>query len=126
MVIIFTLLKVLVSFLLAFVNILGLQVNTTTVELYANPSSGYEWEYSMDEQGVLTLNDTHYSPDTGSIINGKGGGTQYFTFRAVDSGTVNIKFEYVKYSGSERIVASTYIYTYIIDSYGGIALYSVQ
>ncbi len=126
MVIIFTLLRVLVSLLLALVNILGLQFNTTTVELYANPSSGYEWEYSMDEQGIMTLNDTHYSPDTASILTGKGGGTQYFTFRALNSGTVNITFEYVKYTGAERIVASTYVYTYIIDSHGGIALYQIR
>lgn len=126
MVIIFTLLRVLVSLLLALVNILGLQFNTTTVELYANPSSGYEWEYSMDEQGIMTLNDTHYSPDTASILTGKGGGTQYFTFRALNSGTVNITFEYVKYTGTERVVASTYVYTYIIDSHGGIALYQIR
>ncbi len=126
MVIIFSLLKGLVSVILALMSILGLQVNKTTVELYANPSSGYEWEYSFDEQGIMVLNDSHYSPDTASILSGKGGGTQYFTFRALDSGTVNITFEYVKYNGAQRIVASTYVYTYMVDSIGGIALYQVQ
>ncbi len=126
MVIIFTLLKALVSILLAIFSLLGFQINTTTVELYANPSSGYEWEYSFDEQGIMILNESHYSPDTASIITGKGGGTQYFTFRALNSGTVNITFEYVKYSGTQRTVASTYVYTYMVDSAGGIALYQIQ
>ena len=126
MTIIFSLLQGLVSVILALFNLLGLQINTTTVELYANPSSGYEWEYSMDEQGILSLNETHYTPDSDSIINGKGGGTQYFTFRALNSGTVNITFEYVKYDRNQKIVASTYVYTYIVDNSGRIALYSVN
>ena len=74
----------------------------------------------------MILNESHYSPDTASIITGKGGGTQYFTFRALNSGTVNITFEYVKYSGTQRTVASTYVYTYMVDSAGGIALYQIQ
>ncbi|MBR5234091.1 MAG: protease inhibitor I42 family protein [Clostridia bacterium] len=126
MVLLFSLLKGFVSILLAIINILGIQFNTTKVELYENPSSGYQWEYSFDQSGIMTLNDTHYSPDTASILSGKGGGSRYFTFRALDSGTVHITFEYVKYTGNQRIVASDYVYTYIVDNYGGIALYSVE
>ncbi len=122
----FGLLKGFVSILLAIINILGIQINTTKVELYENPASGYKWEYSFNQSGIMTLNDTHYSPDTASILSGKGGGTRYFTFRALDSGTVKITFEYVKYSDNQRVVASDYIYTYIVDDYGGIALYSIE
>lgn len=126
MVLVFSLLKGLVSLLLAVINILGIQFNTTTVELYTNPSSGYDWEYSFDETGIMTLNESHYSPDTASLLTGKGGGTQYFTFRALNRGTVNITFEYVKYTEVERIVASKYVYTYIVDDSGGITLYRIQ
>lgn len=126
MALLFSLLKGFVSILLAIINILGIQFNTTKVELYENPSSGYKWEYSFDKSGILTLNDSRYSPDTASILSGKGGGTRYYTFRALDSGTVKITFEYVKYSGNQRIVASDYIYTYIVDDYSGIALYSIE
>lgn len=126
MVLVFSLLKGLVSILLAIIHIFGIQFNTTTVELYSNPSSGYEWEYSFDETGIMTLNETHYTPDSASIIAGKGGGTQYFTFRALHRGTVKITFEYVKYTDFERIVASKYVYTYIVDDSGAIALYQVQ
>jgi len=126
MTLLFALLKGVVSILLAIINIFGIQVNTTKVELYENPSSGYRWEYSFDQSGIMTLHDSRYSPDTDSILTGKGGGTRYFTFRALDSGTVQITFEYVKYSGNQRVVASDYIYTYIVDDYGGIALFSIE
>lgn len=126
MTLIFGLLKAVVSILLAIINILGIQFNTTKVELYENPASGYKWEYSFDQSGIITLNETHYTPDTDSILSGKGGGTRYFTFRALDSGNVRVTFEYVKYTDNQRIVASDYIYTYIVDDFGGITLHSIE
>ena len=126
MALLFNLLKTVVSILLAMINILGIPINTTKVELYENPSSEYTWEYSFDKSGIMILSDTHYSPDSASILSGKGGGTRYFTFRSLDSGTVRITFEYVKYEGNQRIVASDYIYTYNVDDYGVITLYSIE
>lgn len=127
MAIVFSLLKTLVSLLLAFANIFGIQFNaTTSVDLYANPSSGYEWEYFFDETGILTVEDTYYTPDDASIVAGKGGGTQHFTFRALDIGTVNVTFQYVRYNGYDRVVASEYIYTFDVDISGTISLLEIR
>lgn len=119
----FVLLQQLIAIMLAIINLLGLQTNTVEVELYANPVSGYNWEYSYDKTGVLTLSETYYLPDTSEILSG-GGGTQKYVFRAVGSGTVNITFEYVNNFTDE--VASTYVYTYSVDESGEITLQNIQ
>ena len=87
----FVLLKQLVAFMLAIINMFGLKTNTVEVELYANPVSGYTWEYSYDNYGVLTLTDSYYMPDASEILSG-GSGTQKYIFRAVGTGTVNVTF----------------------------------
>ncbi|MBR3867852.1 MAG: protease inhibitor I42 family protein [Clostridia bacterium] len=123
MIALFSLLRQLVSLMIAVISLLGLNKNTVTVELYTNPASGYSWEYSYDDTGILTLSKSYYIPDSSAILSG-GGGTQNFNFSAITSGTVNITFRYVnKDDGS---VASEYIYTYIVDDTGNITLQSIQ
>lgn len=111
----------LVALFVAIISLLGIKTDTETVELYANPASGYSWEYSFDKSGVLALTESSYSPDTSSILSG--GGTQNFTFRALGSGTVNITFKYVSIDGT---VASQYVYTYNVDVNGNIELHGIQ
>ncbi len=123
--------NVLLSIFMVFVALLSsLNLDTSTketsVELYTNPASGYTWEYSMDKIGYLTLTETNYTSDSGSILKGKGGGTQTFTFISIRSGTVSITFRYVKYDGFEKIIASEYIYTYDIAEDGTVSLRSIQ
>ena len=115
-----------IAFLSALISLLGIETNTVTVELYANPSSGYNWEYSFDKSGILVMNDSYYKPDTASILTGRGGGTRYFVLKSTGSGTVRVTFEYVKNINSQRIVASRYIYTYNVATDGKISLYSIQ
>lgn len=119
----FVLLQRLVALMMAVISMLGLKTNTVEVELYANPTSGYSWEYSYDRTGVIALSEIYYLPDTSAILSG-GGGTQKFTFRAVGSGTVNVTFRYVKNIGKD--VASTYVYTYSVDESGEITLLNTQ
>lgn len=117
------LLQRLVALMMAIISFLGIKTKTVDVELYANPTSGYSWEYSFDKNGVITLSETYYLPDTSAILSG-GGGTQKFVFRAVGSGTVNVTFKYVK--DFDNDVASTYVYTYTVDDSGEIILNNVQ
>ncbi len=120
---IFAYLKMLLAFLFAIVRLLGFGADTAEVELYANPASGYYWEYSYDEYGVLMLANSHYLPDTSAIFSG-GGGTQKFTFREIGEGTVNITFEYTQVG--TKNVASRYVYTYQVDEDGEITLLNVE
>ncbi|MBQ8210703.1 MAG: protease inhibitor I42 family protein [Clostridia bacterium] len=117
-----------ISIFIALIQLLNidLSANEVSVELYTNPSSGYKWEYSMDELGYLTLVSTDYNADSGSAITGKGGGTKTFTFRAIRSGTVNITFQYTKIEGFSKTVATEYVYTYDIAEDGTISLRSIQ
>ena len=87
----FAFLQQLISIMMAIISLLGLKTNTVDVELYANPTSGYTWEYSYDQKGILTLSDSYYLPDPSAILS-SGGGTQKFTFKAIGTGTVNITF----------------------------------
>lgn len=121
----FSLLQQLVALIMAIISLLGLNNNksTVTVELYTNPSSGYSWEYSYDRIDVLVLDDNRYVPDTSSILSGSGG-TQVFSFRAINSGTVNITFRYVNQITDN--IASEYVYTYVVDDAMNITLQSTQ
>lgn len=121
MTLIFSLLKFFVTIILAITTLLGsaFKAKTVDVELYANPASGYSWEYSMDKTGVLSFAKNTYTPDSSAILSG-GGGTQEFTFRAVNEGTVNITFEYV--NNLNKSVASRYVYTYTVTDDGTILL----
>ena len=121
---IFTLLRQLISLVMAIVSLLGVKTtNTVDVELYANPTSGYMWEYSYDKTGIITLSEEYYLPDPSAILS-SGGGTQKFTFRAIGAGTVNVTFKYVNKITKET--ASTYVYTYSVDETGKINLLSVK
>lgn len=120
---IFAYLKMLLTFLFAIVRLLGFGADTVQVELYANPASGYYWEYSYDETGVLMLSGSRYQPDTSAIFSG-GGGSQKFTFREIGEGTVNITFEYTHVASKN--VASRYVYTYHVDKEGEITLVDIK
>ena len=121
---IFSLLQQLISLVMAIVSLLGLNTtNTVDVELYANPSSGYMWEYSYDKNGVIALSEEYYLPDPSAILS-SGGGTQKFTFRAISKGNVNVTFRYVNTITDE--IASTYVYAYSVDDTGKINLISVK
>ncbi len=116
------------SFFISILQLLNIDLTAKeiTVELYTNPSSGYNWEYSMDEIGYLMLVDTSYKPDSGSAIAGVGGGTKSFTFRSIRSGTVNITFRYTKLEGFNKIVATEYIYTFDIAEDGTVTIVNIQ
>lgn len=120
----FSLLQQLVALMMAIISLLGLNNNksTVTVELYTNPSSGYSWEYSYDRIDILVLDENRYIPDTSAILSN--GGTQVFSFRAINSGTVNITFRYVNKITDN--VASEYVYTYVVDDAMNITLQSTQ
>ncbi len=123
---IFSLLRWILTLLMALLSIFNLNAPKTTVELYFNPSSGYNWEYEMDKSGVLSYSESHYTPDSGSAMSGKGGGTKYYTFKAVGEGTVNITFNYYKYENLKKVIVSQYVYTYTVADDGTITLKSIQ
>ncbi len=119
---ILNLLKMILAFFPALINLFGFGAETVDVELYADPSSGYVWEYSCDRTDVLILSGKYFVPDSSAILS-SGGGTQKYTFREIGEGTVNITFEYTNSDTDE--VVSKYIYTYNVDANGKITLLKV-
>lgn len=117
---ILNLLRWIFSLFAALLSMFNINIQKTTVEFYDNPASGYEWEYEADKAGILALSESRYTPDSASALSGKGGGTRYFTFKAIGKGTVNITFRYVKYENDEKTVASEYTYTFTVEDDGTI------
>lgn len=123
---VFSLLQWILTFFASIFSIFSFNTPKTEVELYHNPSSGYRWEYEMDNEDILTFSESHYTPDKDSALSGKGGGTQHFTFKSKNEGTVSITFRYYKYDNGEKVVISQYIYSYSVNKNGEITLNSVK
>lgn len=120
------LLRWIFSLFAALLSMFNINIQKTTVEFYDNPTSGYVWEYEMDNASVVSLVESRYTPDSDSALSGKGGGTRYFTFEAISEGTVNITFRYKKHENDEIIVASEYIYQFTVDDDGTITQKNIE
>jgi len=66
------------------------------IALQSNPTTGYSWKSSFDS-AVITQVKEEYKADEheGEQIVGSGG-TDYFTFKALQSGEIKIKFTYYR------------------------------
>jgi inhibitor of cysteine peptidase len=67
---------------------------TFTVELEANPTTGYLWDMRL-KAGKATLVSQKYTPaaPAGSLVIG-GGGVETFVFRAEETGQIELEAEY--------------------------------
>ncbi len=66
-----------------------------TVALDSNPTTGYSWDFVEEfDRRILTLVDSRYQPPQTQL---KGaGGTQFWTFRALETGRTEIKLKYFR------------------------------
>ena len=62
------------------------------IELCANPSTGYEWDYKMTEDHIVMEEDHDYDEPEGDVVGAAG--TEFWTFEAVNSGNTEIRMEY--------------------------------
>jgi predicted secreted protein len=69
--------------------------DTFTIELEANPSTGYTWELAgpLDDSVVVSLGSDHQAGD-GSGVGVPG--QQLFSFKAVGQGSTTIALQYVR------------------------------
>ncbi len=73
-------------------------INTTvnqefTIALDSNPTTGYNWEVSYDEN-MLSLEKEEYNPDAKAPGLLGAGGTQYYRFKALKVGATEITVTY--------------------------------
>jgi len=62
------------------------------IELCANPSTGYEWDYEMTVEDIVMEEDHDYDETEGDVVGAPG--TEFWTFEAVNSGNTEIIMEY--------------------------------
>ena len=65
-----------------------------TVRLPANPTTGYEWTFSISDPEVLELITSEYTPDAGSENLDGAGGTWTASFRGTASGLATLTLTY--------------------------------
>jgi inhibitor of cysteine peptidase len=65
-----------------------------TIELAANPSTGYTWQLSQAMGDQVTLVDSDYEPE-GDVQPGSSG-VQRFVFEGLKVGTTTLSFSYVR------------------------------
>lgn len=94
---------------------------TFRVELGGNATTGYNWTYSMDTQGIVKEIENNYVTDH----NPKGlsgvGGTYIFAFEGVSPGEVKLHFVYSRSWEEDQPPVEEIIYTLVIDKEGCIS-----
>ena len=89
--------------------------DTFTIELEANPSTGYSWELAgpLDEAIVVSLGSDHEAGDSDAV---GAAGTQKLSFRAVGEGTTTIALQYVRPWETDVAPAQTQDFTVNVSS----------
>jgi inhibitor of cysteine peptidase len=82
------------------------------IALASNPSTGYTWVATYDETKLELVDDTYEADETDALVVGAGG-TQYFRFKALQSGEVTITMDYQRSWEKESIDQK--IFTVTID-----------
>ena len=94
------------------------------VDLYfpANPTTGYEWSYELENPEVVEL-EGKYFPDGFSGLIGSGG-SQWYRIRGLSEGVTSVTFRYARSWESEAI--DTYLYRIQVDEKGNVLIWGVE
>ena len=82
------------------------------ITLYSNPSTGYSWSYTTDNDGMISEISHSYSSSNPELC-GAGGGEEWH-FQGLKEGNVSITFTYSQHWNDSD--AKTKTFTYYIDS----------
>ena len=94
---------------------------TQTIKLEGNPTTGYEWIYTMSPEGVVREVSHDYIPDANSGNLVGSGGTFVFTFEAIAEGEAVLVFSYLRKWESVPAL-ETVIYKAIVDDKNNLTL----
>lgn len=82
------------------------------ITLYSNPSTGYSWSYTTNNDGMISEISHSYSSSNPELLGSDGG--EEWHFQGLKEGNVSITFTYSRHwDGSD---AKTKTFTYYIDS----------
>lgn len=84
---------------------------TLEIDLESNPTTGYQWQYDINEDGIIKEVSKNYKKDdvpegiTGS------GGTDIWTFEGVKEGSTEVIFKYLRPWEGEAIKTKIFVFT---------------
>ena len=86
--------------------------DTFIIKLKENPSTGFSWHYVVEPETAINLDSDEYAEDaSGNLVGAPG--QHEFVFKAVESGTARVTFEYYRDWEVEN-VEETYLFNFVI------------
>lgn len=85
------------------------------IRLLENQTTGYQWRYKTDAEGILLPTEDYYDTTSGDDTVGAGG-IHTWIFKGEQSGTVTLTFEYVRPWEDTPVPAATIHMTYQVDT----------
>lgn len=80
---------------------------TVEINIEGNPTTGYEWEYEINADGIIKEESSQYNPKDPGLCGS--GGTYTWKFSALKEGTTEINFKYRRSWEKEAVKTKTYI-----------------
>lgn len=86
------------------------EANAVTIELDANPSTGYEWSYALSQTGVVEVTRDEYVTVEHEESAAGYGGTQVYEFSPVADGIVAVRLDYARSSEDEPLSSELHVF----------------
>ncbi len=83
------------------------------IELCANPSTGYEWDYEITDKEIVMEEDHDYDEPDSNLVGTSG--TEFWTFEAVNPGNTEIIMEYTPAATGEMDDSWTLVMTITVE-----------
>ncbi len=96
------------------------------VDLYfpSNPTTGYSWEVTAAEDGIVAIRDQYFA-DSGDLGMTGAGGTHWFHFSGLREGTTSVTFRYIR-AWEPETAYYTYVYRLTVDEAGNVLIWGVE
>lgn len=93
--------------------------------LKGNPTTGYEWLYSVDDEMVLTVTDNGFTTDPSAQTMVGAGGEYNFRLDGVKEGMATVTFRYARAWETEETPLCELTYTVYVDDDLDVSIYSI-
>ncbi|HLV98153.1 MAG TPA: protease inhibitor I42 family protein [Ktedonobacterales bacterium] len=87
------------------------------IVLDANPSTGFDWDIDQTNSAVLTLQGKTFQASSSGLPGS--GGSDTFTFKALSTGTVNLRLKYWRSFAGPASITNRYAVTLQVLAAGG-------
>ncbi len=100
--------------------------NDVTIALAGNPTTGFDWSYTLSEDGILSEVSNQYAPDANPMELVGAGGIHTWIFEAVAPGDVTATFTYKQPWDTDAAAAETKAFTFHVDADKKVTLEGVK